>query len=135
MESRGKRVLNSCGRLTRTRCPLLASSLMPLLPVPLIAGKSRRSLKFRSPLLYSPVVCRSALAESLVLVGGTAMMRGFRARLSQELKSLLATPKYENLKINTFKLFQPPAQLNYVSWLGDFLDIICRSKRTNGKLF
>ena len=81
------------------------------------------------------MVCRSALAESLVLVGGTAMMRGFRARLSQELKSLLATPKYENLKINTFKLFQPPAQLNYVSWLGDFLDIICRSKRINGKLF
>ena len=62
--------------------------------------------------------CRSALAESLVLVGGTAMMRGFRARLSQELKSLLATPKYANLKIDTFKLFQPPAQLNYVSWLG-----------------
>ena len=79
--------------------------------------------------------CRSALAESLVLVGGTAMMRGFRARLSQELKSLLATPKYANLKIDTFKLFQPPAQLNYVSWLGDFLDIICRSKRINGKLF
>ena len=104
---------------------------MPLLPVPLIAGKLRRSLKLKSPLLYSPVVCRSALAESLVLVGGTAMMRGFRARLSQELKSLLATPKYENLKINTFKLFQPPAQLNYVSWLGDFLDI----KRINGKLF
>ena len=48
------------------------------------------------------------------------MMRGFRARLSQELKSLLATPKYANLKINTFKLFQPPAQLNYVSWLGGY---------------
>ena len=47
MESRGKRALNSCGRLTRTRCPLLASSLMPLLPVPLIAGKSRRSLKLK----------------------------------------------------------------------------------------
>ena len=47
-------------------------------------------------------------------------MRGFRARLSQELKSLLATPKYANLKISTFKLFQPPAQLNYVSWLGGY---------------
>ena len=66
------------------------------------------------------IFCRSALAESLVLVGGTAMMRGFRARLSQELKSLLATPKYANLKIDTFKLFQPPAQLNYVSWLGSY---------------
>jgi len=66
----------------------------------------------------SPIDCRSTLAESLVLVGGTAMMRGFKSRLSQELKSLLATPKYQNLKINNFKLFQPPAQLNYVSWLG-----------------
>merc|ERR1712013_660417 len=66
----------------------------------------------------SPIDCRSTLAESLVLVGGTAMMRGFKSRLSQELKSLVATPKYQILKINNFKLFQPPAQLNYVSWLG-----------------
>ena len=68
--------------------------------------------------VFNVFASRSTLAESLVLVGGTAMMRGFKSRLSQELKSLLATPKYQNLKINNFKLFQPPAQLNYVSWLG-----------------
>lgn len=66
----------------------------------------------------SPIDCRAALAEGLVVVGGTAMARGFTARLSQELNSLLATPKYEKLKIEGFKIFQPPAQLNYVSWLG-----------------
>ena len=67
----------------------------------------------------SPLDCRAELAASLVVVGGTAMVPGFRARLGQELKSLLATTKYQNLKINNFKIFQPPAQLNYVSWLGE----------------
>jgi actin-related protein 10 len=72
----------------------------------------------------SPIDCRKELAAGLVLVGGTAMMPGFRARLGQELKSLLATPKYQNLKIDTFKMFQPPAQLNYACWLGKPLDTL-----------
>ena len=75
----------------------------------------------------SPVDCRAELAAGLVVMGGTAMMAGFRARLSQELKSLLATEKYQHLKINTFKIFQPPAQLNFVSWLGESLDGAVRS--------
>jgi len=66
----------------------------------------------------SPIDCRKELAASLVLVGGTAMMHGFKARLNQELKSLLATEKYQHLKIDTFKVFQPPAKANYVAWLG-----------------
>lgn len=69
-------------------------------------------------IVASPIDCRAELAASLVLVGGTAMMHGFKARLNQELKSLLATPKYSDLKIETFKIFRPPAHSNYVSWLG-----------------
>jgi len=66
----------------------------------------------------SPIDCRKELAESLVLVGGGVMMAGFKSRLNQELKSLLATPKYESIKIESFKIFQPPAQANYTCWLG-----------------
>jgi len=69
-------------------------------------------------IVASPLDCRRTLAQSLLLVGGTTMMPGFKSRLNQELKSLLALPKYENVKINSFKLFKPPAQANYTAWLG-----------------
>ena len=69
-------------------------------------------------IMASPVDTRKELAQSLLLVGGTTMMPGFKARLNQELKSLLASPKYENIKISTFKMFKPPAQPNYTAWLG-----------------
>jgi len=68
--------------------------------------------------MASPLDCRKELAQSLLLIGGTTMMPGFKARLNQELKSLLASPKYENMKIPSFKVFKPPAQANYTSWLG-----------------
>lgn len=66
----------------------------------------------------SPVDCRKELAQGLLLVGGTTMMPGFKARLNQELKSLLASPKYESVKISIFKMFKPPSQPNYTAWLG-----------------
>jgi len=66
----------------------------------------------------SPIDCRKELAESLVLVGGGSMLPGFKTRLNQELKSLLATSKYETIKIDSFKIFQPPSQANYTCWLG-----------------
>ena len=69
-------------------------------------------------ILASPVDCRKELAQGLLLVGGTTMMPGFKARLNQELKSLLASPKYESVKISTFKMFKPPSQPNYTAWLG-----------------
>ena len=69
-------------------------------------------------LLASPLDCRRKLADSLVIIGGTSMLPGFKARLNQEMKSLLATPKYQHLKISTFKIYKPPAQANYTAWLG-----------------
>ena len=69
-------------------------------------------------IISSPLDCRKQLAESLVIIGGTSMMPGFKSRLNQEIKSLLATPKYEQLKITNFKVFKAPGQANYTSWLG-----------------
>jgi len=66
----------------------------------------------------SPIDCRKELAQSLLLVGGTTMMPGFKSRLNQELKHLLSSPKYSNIKVSNFKMFKPPAQANYTSWLG-----------------
>ena len=46
------------------------------------------------------------------------MLPGFKTRLNQEMKSLLATSNYESLKISNFKIYKPPAQPNYTVWLG-----------------
>jgi len=66
----------------------------------------------------SPVDCRKQLADNLIIIGGTSMMKGFYSRLNQELLSLLATPKYEHLKISNFKCHKLPGKANYSAWLG-----------------
>ena len=58
------------------------------------------------------------LAASLVLVGGLATMPGFKSRLNQELKQLLATDKYNSLKIDSFMVHKPPGRPNFTQWLG-----------------
>jgi len=70
-------------------------------------------------LVKCPVDTRRALAENIVLMGGTAMLPGFRARLMGELSELILTPKYKDrLGMRAFKLHSPPAKENYVAWLG-----------------
>jgi len=69
-------------------------------------------------ILACPLDCRRQLANSLVIIGGTSMMPGFKSRLNQELKSLLSDNKYDQLNINHFKIYKPPGQPNYTSWLG-----------------
>ena len=69
-------------------------------------------------ILACPLDCRRQLANSLVIIGGTSMMPGFKSRLNQELKSLLSDNKYDQLSINHFKIYKPPGQPNYTSWLG-----------------
>lgn len=62
---------------------------------------------------------RKQLAENIVLLGGTVMTKGFKARLKEELLSLIKQPKYsDKLFINVFKFHNPPAKENYVAWLG-----------------
>uniref|UniRef100_A0A0A9YD65 Actin-related protein 10 n=2 Tax=Lygus hesperus TaxID=30085 RepID=A0A0A9YD65_LYGHE len=70
-------------------------------------------------ILKCPIDTRKGLAENIVLVGGTVMAPGFKARLMEELKAHLRSPVYENrLAITAFKFHTPPAKDNYTCWLG-----------------
>ncbi|XP_028396133.1 actin-related protein 10-like [Dendronephthya gigantea] len=81
-------------------------------------GKSIASL-ILDAIINSPIDTRKALAENIVLIGGTTMAQGFKHRLLQELHSLLQSTKYQNrLSIQTVKLHEPPVKANCVAWLG-----------------
>ncbi|XP_071441346.1 actin-related protein 10 [Hetaerina americana] len=70
-------------------------------------------------LLKCPVDTRKALAENLLIIGGTSMALGMRSRLLSELKNLINSPKYvDKLPLKSFKFHNPPAKGNFVSWLG-----------------
>ena len=67
----------------------------------------------------SPVDARKQLAENIVVIGGTSMAPGFKARLADELKDLREKPRYkQRLFVDAFKFHSPPAKENYVAWLG-----------------
>ncbi|BET01405.1 Hypothetical protein NTJ_14221 [Nesidiocoris tenuis] len=65
-----------------------------------------------------PIDSRVTLAENIVLVGGTAMLPGFKARLMEELKFLMKTSYENRLAFSTVKFHTPPAKENYTCWLG-----------------
>lgn len=66
-----------------------------------------------------PIDIRRVLAENILLIGGTAMAKGFASRLKAELLSLLKSDLYaEKLKIKTFKFHSAPSKPNYTAWLG-----------------
>lgn len=70
-------------------------------------------------IIKCPIDMRKPLAENILVIGGTAMAPGFKARLLDELKHLLQQPKYASrLALKTFKFHKPPAKENYVAWLG-----------------
>ena len=69
--------------------------------------------------LQSPVDARKILAENIIVVGGTSMLLGFKARLAEELRDLREKPRYkERLFVDAFKFHSPPGKENYVAWLG-----------------
>ncbi|XP_063216770.1 actin-related protein 10 [Bacillus rossius redtenbacheri] len=69
-----------------------------------------------------PIDMRRPLAENILVIGGTSMALGFKARLQSELKHLVQTSKYASkLAVRTFKFHTPPAKENYVAWLGGAL--------------
>ncbi|XP_071834197.1 actin-related protein 10-like [Apostichopus japonicus] len=73
-------------------------------------------------IIQCPVDVRKAMAENLVLIGGTVMLPGFAHRLIGELKELLERPYYkERLAISSFKIHSPPCEANYTAWLGGAL--------------
>ncbi|KAG0728717.1 Actin-related protein 10 [Chionoecetes opilio] len=70
-------------------------------------------------LLKCPLDTRPKLAENLVILGGTASMKGMKHRILAEVRAAAASEHYRhNLPIASFKLHHPPAKDNYVSWLG-----------------
>ncbi|XP_065213163.1 actin-related protein 10 [Planococcus citri] len=70
-------------------------------------------------ILLCSVDMRRPLAENILVIGGTAMAKGLKARLQEELLSLLKEERYsKRLFVNTFKFHDPPALPNYVAWLG-----------------
>uniref|UniRef100_A0A224XQA8 Putative actin n=1 Tax=Panstrongylus lignarius TaxID=156445 RepID=A0A224XQA8_9HEMI len=59
------------------------------------------------------------LAENILLVGGSVMAPGFKARVMEEIRQMLKTPEYSaKLPIKCIKLHQPPGKENYMCWLG-----------------
>ncbi|XP_063912886.1 actin-related protein 10-like [Zophobas morio] len=61
---------------------------------------------------------RNKLAENILLIGGTVMVPGFKARLKEELHKQLKHDRYKKLKISSFKFHTPPCKENYTAWLG-----------------
>lgn len=70
-------------------------------------------------LLSCPIDTRKQLAANIVIVGGTSMVLGFKARLFEEMKHLLTQPPYAGrLLIDEMKLHVTPAKANFACWSG-----------------
>lgn len=69
---------------------------------------------------------RVKLAENILLIGGTCMTPGFKARLKEELFVQLKSERYNQLKIDMFKFHTTPAKENYAAWLGGDNFVVCR---------
>ena len=54
-----------------------------------------------------------------MVIGGTALLKGFKHRLLSEVRHLSSTPYYKNLlSVNKFKIHTPLAKENYIAFLG-----------------
>ncbi|XP_044728651.1 actin-related protein 10 [Chrysoperla carnea] len=70
-------------------------------------------------ILQCPKDMRKELAENILLIGGTVMTTGFKARLREELLQQLESDRYKDkLFLKTFKFHSAPAKENYTAWLG-----------------
>lgn len=61
---------------------------------------------------------RHTLATNIVLIGGTTMAPGFRARLKEELEKQLRYDRYGSLNIKTLAFHNLPCKENFSAWLG-----------------
>lgn len=66
---------------------------------------------------------RTSLAENIVIMGGTSMAPGFKARLKEELLAKLELYRYKQLKNFKFKFHSPPSKENYTAWLGGMANL------------
>ncbi|KAI8437796.1 hypothetical protein MSG28_012025 [Choristoneura fumiferana] len=70
-------------------------------------------------IMQSPIDCRRALAENILVCGGGAALPGLRSRLREELAHALTEPPYcDRLHLTSLKFHSAPAHANSVAWLG-----------------
>lgn len=71
-------------------------------------------------LLKCPHDTRCELLTSLLVVGGTSMVPGFRIRLGNEIQRLMKSSEYSELKAmeNKINYFTLPCPANYMGWVG-----------------
>jgi actin-related protein 10 len=71
-------------------------------------------------ILRSPIDLRRDLTENVVLLGGTCMLLGFKARLASEINWLLSNEGayVKSFHFKKFKYHVPPSHDNYTAWLG-----------------
>ncbi|XP_076634946.1 actin-related protein 10 isoform X1 [Colletes latitarsis] len=70
-------------------------------------------------IIKCPIDAKRSLAENIILIGGTTMIKGFASRLKSELSTLIKTSHYsKKLKIQSFKFHTAPSKPNYTAWLG-----------------
>ena len=91
-------------------------------------------------LLKCPIDTRRQLAANIVIIGGTSMILGFKARLFQEIKHLLTQDPYKDkLLLEELKLHATPAKANFASWSGASLfgatDVIASRSFTRESYF
>lgn len=82
------------------------------------------NIYLKSTLLQCPIDIRRTMAQNILVIGGTSMTPGFRARLLAELKDLLSSEEYsKKLPLGVaLKFHKAPAKDNYASWLGGLYD-------------
>lgn len=71
-------------------------------------------------ILACPIDTRRELAKSIIIVGGSAMIVGFKARLVEEIKHLLTEqePYKEKLSLDKILVHTAPCKENFACWTG-----------------
>lgn len=106
----GKRVIQVSGALRETAFQALFPEDNDRLGLPYI---------ILDAIVACPVDMRRQLIENIVLVGGTSMVQGLKARLKEEILVLLKSEWYkEKLFLDTVKFHTVPAKENFAAWLG-----------------
>lgn len=69
-------------------------------------------------IMMSPIDCRRALSENILVIGGLANLPGLEHRLSKELIYVNQSSRYNRKVPDEFRFHQAMCPKNYVSWLG-----------------
>lgn len=108
----GKKTITISGKLRETAFEMLFPEDNDRLGLPYI---------ILDAVISCSIDIRKALLENLVIIGGTAMVLGLKARLKDELLALLKSEIYnDKLRTNIIKFHKLPAKENFAAWYLDF---------------